>query len=205
MLRSGQTAPFTPFNSFAEDLAGSGHLRRHYTQNIDCRHTRLASLSQSTVWLHGQADTLVYHLNPSHTRKVTARSFRRWVIALCPSCKKEMKRRAITGKRRHTQGLLRPKVLLYREPCPNEAKITAAFKSDLAQPVDAVLIVGTRLLIPSLRQFAKHLCTAVRANDPGSLVVWVSKEPPKLGDRFNSLINFTFLGDCDDFASMMTR
>ncbi len=68
------------------------------------------------------------------------------------------------------------------------------------QPVDAVLIVGTRLLIPSLRQFAKTLCAPVRTYSPESLVVWVNKEPPRLGRAFNALVNFEVIGDCDDFS-----
>jgi NAD-dependent SIR2 family protein deacetylase len=45
-LRRGQKASFTSFDLFAEKLAESGRLRRHYTQNIDCRQARLPSLSK---------------------------------------------------------------------------------------------------------------------------------------------------------------
>ncbi|KAH7132782.1 DHS-like NAD/FAD-binding domain-containing protein [Dactylonectria macrodidyma] len=203
-LRSGRKAPFTPFDTFAERLAQSDHLRYHYTQNIDCRQTRLPYLSQRTVWLHGRADTLVCHLRPSHTIWVTPRSFPRWVLAPCPLCKKEQRKRVMTRKRRRAVGFLRPNVLLYGENCPGEDEITAAFNRDLTQPVDAVLIVGTRLLIPPLANFTERLCKVVRAKSPDNLVIWVSKESPKLGEGFQSLISFEYLGDCDDFASMMS-
>ncbi|KAK0628285.1 DHS-like NAD/FAD-binding domain-containing protein, partial [Bombardia bombarda] len=196
-LRCGLTAPFTPFDNFLERLAQSGHLRRQHTQNIDCRHTKSPFLAQRTMWLHGRADTLVCQLRPSHTRRVTPRSFRRWVMAPCPSCKKEQKKRTMAGKRKRAVGVLRPKVLLYGEHCPDESEITAAFNSDLEEPVDAVLIVGTRLSIPSMFDFAKRLCEGV-AENPENLVVWVSKEPPRLDDAFRSHINFEYLGDCDD-------
>ncbi|KAH6881125.1 DHS-like NAD/FAD-binding domain-containing protein, partial [Thelonectria olida] len=201
-LQSGQEAPFTPFDVFAEGLAKSGHLRYHYTQNIDCRHTRLPYLSQKTMWLHGRADTLVCHIRPSHTKRVTSQSFPRWVMASCPLCEEEQGERAIALKRRRDEGFLRPNVLLYGEDCPAEAEITAAFNSDLAQPIDAVLIVGTKLSIPPLADFAKRLCKVVRANSADSLVIWVSKESPTLGEAFQSLISFEYLGDCDDFAAI---
>lgn len=74
----------------------------------------------------------------------------------------------------------------------------------MTQPVDAVLIVGTRLLIPSVADFAKRLCGAVRET-PEGLAVWVSKDPPSLSGTFRSLINFEYLGDCDDSASTLSQ
>ncbi|KAH8662641.1 DHS-like NAD/FAD-binding domain-containing protein [Ilyonectria robusta] len=203
-LRSGRKAMFTPFDAFAERLAQSDHLRYHYTQNIDCRQTRLTYLSQRTMWLHGRADTLVCHLRPSHTVQVTPPSFPRWVLAPCPLCKTEQRNRVMARKRKRAVGFLRPNVLLYGENCPGEEEITAAFNRDLTQPVDAVLIVGTRLSIPSLANFTERLCKVVRANNPDNLVIWVSKGSPTLGGGFQSLINFEYLGDCDDFASAMS-
>ncbi|KAK7211048.1 hypothetical protein V2G26_018226 [Clonostachys chloroleuca] len=99
-------------------------------------------------------------------------------------------------------GFVRPKVLLYGEECPDESAIMAAFDNDLREQVDAVLIVGTRLLIPSVMDFAKRLSKTVRAQGSDNMVVWVNKEPPKLGSLFDSLINYEYLGDCDAFASL---
>lgn len=96
-------------------------------------------------------------------------------------------------------------MLLYGENCPNEASIIAAFNHAIAQPIDAVLIVGTRLSIPSLAGFAKRLCRVVRETSPDNLVIWVSKEPPKLGKAFESLISIEYHGDCDNFAWMMSE
>ncbi|KAH7115587.1 hypothetical protein EDB81DRAFT_767532 [Dactylonectria macrodidyma] len=89
---------------------------------------------------------------------------------------RQQRQRAITHKRRRAIGFLRPNVLLYGENCPNEVGITDTFNHDLAKPIDAVLIVGTRLSIPSLAGFAERLCKVVRANS--NLVIW---------SRFNSL------------------
>lgn len=63
-------------------------------------------------------------------------------------------------------GFLRPKVLLYGEDCPDKSAITAAFNDDLREPVDTVLIVGTRLLIPLVMNFAKRL--SKNGEGPGS-------------------------------------
>ncbi|KAH6955692.1 DHS-like NAD/FAD-binding domain-containing protein, partial [Ilyonectria sp. MPI-CAGE-AT-0026] len=143
-LRLGQGAMFTMFDTFAEGLAQSGRLRRHYAQNIDCRQSRLAHLSRKTVWLHDRADTLVCHIRASHTMQVTPESFPRWAQASCPSCEEEQ------SKRRRDIGILRISVLLYGEDSPSESKIITAFNYDLEYPVDAILIIGTRLLTPSL-------------------------------------------------------
>ncbi|KAL6405627.1 hst4p protein [Ilyonectria robusta] len=94
-------------------------------------------------------------------------------MADCPECEKEQSDRASAGKRRRTIGFLRTNVLLYGENCPNEASIIAAFNHAIAQPIDAVLIVGTRLSIPSLAGFAKRLCRVVRETSPDNLVIWL--------------------------------
>ncbi|KAM7210025.1 DHS-like NAD/FAD-binding domain containing protein [Rhypophila decipiens] len=202
-LRCGLTAPFTPFDAFLERLARSNRLRRHYTQNIDCRHTRSQFLTRRTTWLHGRADTLMCHLRLSHTMQVTPRVFQRSVMKICPVCKKEQTERAKAGKRMRAVGILRPKVLLYGESCPDETEITAALNSDLEEPIDAVLIVGTRLSIPSVFNFTKRLCEVV-AGRPEGLVVWVSKEPPRIDDTFRAYIGVEYIGDCDDFARMIS-
>ncbi|KAF4990623.1 hypothetical protein FDECE_14287 [Fusarium decemcellulare] len=202
-LQAGQKAMFTMFDIFAEGLAQSGRLRRHYAQNIDCRQSRLAHLSRKTVWLHGRADTLVCRIRSSHTMKVTPESFPQWIQDSCPLCEEEQSKRAAEGKRRRNVGTLRTSVLLYGEDSPSESRITAAFNYDLEHPVDAILIVGTRLLIPSLISFADGLCKAVRVNSPDGLVIWVNRRPPTLGEVFRSLINFEYLGDCDEFSRQL--
>ncbi len=71
-------------------------------------------------------------------KKVAPGSFRQWVMAPYPLYKRETQKQARAGKRRRAQAVLRTKVLLYGEPSPDEAKITAVFNDDLAQPVDAL-------------------------------------------------------------------
>ena len=89
-------------------------------------------------------------------------------------------------KRPHGAGFLRPRVLLYGENCPDELEITNAFKNVLRKRVDAVIIVGTRLEIRLLKEFAGRLLKSVLLRRSKGTTVWVSKEEPKLGDEFDS-------------------
>jgi len=106
-------------------------------------------------------------------------------------------------KRPHGAGFLRPRVLLYGEDCPDELEITNAFKNVLRKQVDAVIIVGTRLEIRSLKEFAENLLKSVQSRSSAGTTVWVSTEEPKLGDEFDSCIKYKVIGDCDTFASFI--
>ncbi|RYP51736.1 hypothetical protein DL769_010766 [Monosporascus sp. CRB-8-3] len=121
ILQAGQDAQWTPFDTFAEDLAQRGYVRHPFTQNIDCRNDRLPTHSWRTVWLHGRADTLMCHLNSSHTIRVTAGFFPLHVMGPCQSCEIEGRKRARAGKRTQATGFLRPKILLYGEDYPDES------------------------------------------------------------------------------------
>ncbi|RTE69759.1 hypothetical protein BHE90_015859 [Fusarium euwallaceae] len=135
--------------------------------------------------------------------KVNPESFTLWIQASCPLCEEEQSKRAAEGKRRRNVGTLHTSVLLYGQDSPSESKITAAFNYDLEHPVDAILIVGTRLSIASLFNFADRLCRAARTHTPDGLVAWVSKTPPTLAEAFQSLINFQYIGDCDELSRQL--
>jgi len=45
IFKSASTSGFTALDRLMESWAQSGHVLRHYTQNIDCRSDRLPSLS----------------------------------------------------------------------------------------------------------------------------------------------------------------
>lgn len=202
IFQSASNSQILPFERFMEQLAKSGRIRRYYTQNIDCRTTseKLPSLSQSTIWLHGRLDRMICHKYTQHIVKVTKETFIDQIASPCPICQDENLKRRSEGKRSRGYGRLRPKVLLYGEYCPDEDNITKSFRSDLRSSIDTVLIVGTRLEIPSLRDFTLRLCKNVR---PQGLVAWINTEKPKLGLEFQSLINALFIGDCDDLASFL--
>jgi len=144
---------------------------------------------------------MMCHIYSQHTVEVTTDTFTDWVTAPCPLCQEEDLKRVSMGKRSHGCGFLRPKVYLYGpgELCLDEKEVLSNFNCDLREPVDAVLIVGTRLQIPDLKTFAQRLCKQTRRRK--GIVAWINKESPKLGTSFESLLDFQLIGDCDDFAS----
>ncbi len=199
-----------PFELFMEQLAQSGRLHRHYTQNIDCRTSKLPALSQKTVNLHGRLDRMRCHIYSQHTVSVEGKSFQELLGARCPICDEKNDERSQEGKRLHSVGFLRPDVLLYNEGDGADPQILSAFKEDLRQKIDAVIIVGTTLHIPALRRFTRELCKrmkrrreAMELHDDEGMAVWVSTEEPRA--RLRSFIDFEFLQDCDDFASQVSQ
>ncbi|KAH7111419.1 DHS-like NAD/FAD-binding domain-containing protein [Dactylonectria macrodidyma] len=202
MFKSGMSSSFTKFDSFLEELAQSGRLLRHYTQNIDCRYSRLDCLASKTVWLHGRADTLRCHKAPGHRTGVDPQSFERLVTTPCTKCEMENKSRQQEEKRTRRGGFFRTDVLLYGEHSPDESDFLEVFQRDLQQPIDALIVVGTRLRIHSLKQFVRQVCKVVRLHSTDGMTVWVNKLDPK-PKELRSSIKHEFLGDCDDFASLI--
>ncbi|KAF2190365.1 DHS-like NAD/FAD-binding domain-containing protein, partial [Zopfia rhizophila CBS 207.26] len=163
----------TFFHYYLNDLAKDLRLLRLYDQNVDSLsfHTMVPALWARTVALHGRLDTAICQQCGYHATFIPEQ--------FCGKKPPWFK----MGKRSRSVGFLRPKVLLYGESSPDESEITDAFKHDLRQPVDAVIIVGTRLLIPSLRRFVERLCQEAKSEGRESITMWVNKEPPKLARR----------------------
>ena len=67
------------------------------------------------------------------------------------------------GKRSLNIGRLRPNVLLYGEPHPDDKEILETAKHGLRICPELVLIVGTKLAIPGARSIAADFCDAVRS------------------------------------------
>jgi len=204
IYKSASRPEFTPFESLMETLAQSSRICRHYTQNIDCRSARLPSLAERTIWLHGRLDTLRCHIRPLHTKEVTLESFSQWDLKPCPTCVEINTERVNNNKRERSKGFLRTDVLLYDEQNPHDTEIHDAFDYDKQQPIDCILIVGTRLEIDDLRGFMEDLCHAAKEENREILTVWVNKEAQKHGQKFGSLIQYEYIGDCDEFASLVS-
>lgn len=103
----------------------------------------------------------------------------------------------LNGLRRRSTGKLRTSVLLYNEPNPDDSEALVAFNDDLSRPVDAVVIVGTRLQIGDLRAFVDDLCQGAGGTD--CMTVWVNKNHQEPCIK----IDHHYIGDCDDFASLL--
>jgi NAD-dependent SIR2 family protein deacetylase len=206
-----------PFELFMEQLAQSGRLHRHYTQNIDCRTSKLPALSQRTINIHGQLDRLRCHVYAQHKVSVQQQqSLQEMLGSRCPICDEMNEERSREGKRLHSVGFLRPDALLYNEGDGADPQIMNAFKEDLRQNVDAVIIVGTTLHIPLLQDHTTKLCKRIkwpkgepigdaRPVSKKGMILWISKEKPKTRAKLRSLIDFEFLQDCDEFAVQISR
>ncbi|KAH6694378.1 DHS-like NAD/FAD-binding domain-containing protein, partial [Leptodontidium sp. MPI-SDFR-AT-0119] len=159
----------TPFHKTMATLAHEHRLLLHITQNIDCVEQRLPDLDAKTIRLHGRVDQM--------------------------RCQKNQAR-ASQGKRILSLGRLRPDVLLYGEPHPDDTGILQTIQSGLETGPDLVLVVGTTLKVPGSLSIATNFCRATQSR--GGVAVWISKEAPLL--RVRHLFDYVFRGDCDDLA-----
>jgi NAD-dependent histone deacetylase SIR2 len=195
---SACTSP-SKFHHFMDDLAREGRLLRHYTQNIDCLERQLPDLERKTVRLHGQVNEARCSLC-NWTGEISPNVF---VGEEAPKCQGVCMERSVTrqkqGKRPLEYGRLRPNILLYGEDHWDEDSIWKIAKNDLRQRPDLVLVVGTRLKVPTPRQLAARFCDKVL--ETGGLTVWVNRDGGLGVDgRFTYLVE----QDCDAFISLFS-
>ncbi|KAH6666144.1 DHS-like NAD/FAD-binding domain-containing protein [Halenospora varia] len=132
-LRSDSCQP-TKFHNTLEELARSGQLLCHLTQNIDCMEQRLPNLEARTIRLHGQ-------INQARCQKCN------WV---CETSR---------GMRALRLGELRPDVLLYGDT-RHDVEIVKATEVRLVKSPDLVIVASTRLQVPAARSIAERFCRA---------------------------------------------
>ena len=185
----------TPFHKAMATLADDHRLVLHITQNVDCIEKSLLNLDAKTVRLHGRVDQMrcqkcnwVGGFQPGLFQAIDLPS--------CPSCVERNQARASQGKRILNPGGLRPDVLLYGEPHPDDTGILQTIQSCLKTGPDLVLVVGTTLKVPGSLAIATSFCRATQ--NRGGIAVWISKEEPL--SRVRHLFDYIFRGDCDDLA-----
>lgn len=208
----------TPFHRFVNSLAEGGQLKRLYTQNIDGLETKFPLLSDSvshppqiaalTVQLHGSIHKMscmkckkLYDMDPS-LFKMSEESQLGEVIPHCPECKEFESIRSICGKRLQGVGKLKPNVVLYNEYHPEGDIISEMVNRDLKSNPDALLIVGTSLKIPGVRQMVKQFAAKVRSKK--GFVIWINNDLP--AQNIKKLINgcdLIVLGDCQNIPILM--
>lgn len=176
-----------------DELASTGRLLRHYTQNFDCLETSLDNLHSRTISLHGRLDMVICTLCQAYER-VSLERYRDVIGSPCPRCTRRSQTRISRGKRGIAIRYYRPKVLLYGEPCPEDIDITTQFDRD-EEEAELVVIAGTRLKIPALQRSVHALCSSIKSR--GGMVIWVSREKPSLGSRFKTMFDYVFQEDCD--------
>ena len=208
LASKAEVAHPTVFHQFLEDLAKSGRLLRHYTQNIDCIECSLPTLSPdpgsddrvgNTVQLHGRLDRVVCHLC-QWLGVVDWQLFEKGHQPPCPRCEDRSSTRVSLGKRAISIGRLRPNIVLYGEDV--DPMIDQILTRDLDRRPDAFIVAGSALKVPGARSLAKGTCQAVQARR-GGLTVWIDRDNVSAdGDiRFDYLVR----EDCDTVAAHFQR
>jgi NAD-dependent histone deacetylase SIR2 len=185
----------SPFHELLDKLAREGRLLYHITQNIDCAERPLPDLNAKTIRLHGQVDQMRCEIC-SGVSNFEPQLFQGAILPLCQVCVQRNQVRTSNGLREVNIGKLKPDVLLYGNPHPDETQILEAVKDSLKKGPEIVFVVGTKLRIPGTLSIARGLCNASR--NRGGVTVWISMEEPS--SKLRSLFDYIFQGDCDAFA-----
>ena len=190
-LHSDLTEP-SAFHKVMDELARTRPHFRHYTQNIDCVERLLPDLDGKTVRLHGRVDQARCGIC-NWVCDYKPHLFQGSDSLRCQRCVQRSQARILKGKRSWNIGKLRPNVLLYGEPHPDDKEILATARHDLRICPELVLIVGTKLAIPGARSIATDFCYAARS--VGGASFWINKEEPMWSVK--SLCDYVLIGDCD--------
>ena len=185
----------TAFHRLMAHIAGENRLLRHYTQNIDGVERFSSPLVDRTVRLHGEVSRARC---PVCKWRCTAAplDLQDPELALCQACSEFSENRVLAGKRPSSRVILRPDVVLYGEPHPEEEEIGRLVSKDLNQSPDAVVVVGTRLQVPGARNIVKGFCEQVKQR--GGPCIWINKKQPPA--RMRAAFTKVLQGDCDKFA-----
>ena len=198
----------TAFHHLLASLAKSGQLLRLYTQNVDGIDTSLPPLSTTiplnakgpwprTIQLHGGLEKMV--CTKCHTLSdFEPALFEGSTAPACPNCV-DIDRIRINhaGKRSHGIGCLRPRMVLYSEQSPDADAIGAVSIADLRARPDAIIVVGTSMKIPGVKQMVKEMCRVVRDRRDG-LAIWINQDPPP--KEYEDCWDLVIDGDCDKVA-----
>ena len=151
-LPSDSTEP-SPFHKVMDELTRTRPHFRHYTQNIDCVERLLPDVDAKTIRLHGRADQARCGIC-NWVCEYKPHLFQDADSLYCQRCLQRSQARTLKGKRSLNIGSLRPNVLLYGEPHPDDKEILETAKHDLRICRGLVLIVGTKLAIPGAGSIA---------------------------------------------------
>ena len=202
----------TPFHHLIASLAKEGRLLRLYSQNVDGLDTSMAPLATDvplntkgpwpkTIQLHGGLAKMVC----SKCGEVTdfnGSLFEGPEPPPCKACEEtDNVRTSHAGKRSHGIGRLRPRMVLYNEFNPDEEAITNVVKADLRARPDAVIVVGTSMKIPGVRNMVKDMCQVTRKRKDG-LTAWINLESEPGGSDLRDCWDLVVQGKCDHIASL---
>lgn len=193
------------FHHLLNDIAQTGRLLRHYTQNIDCLESKLPHLQTkvplpangpwpATIQLHGSVNSM-YCVKCHWEAKYEPRLFTTEEAPVCPMCAETERIRCEKNLRARSIGRLRPRIVLYEEYHPEGEKIGKVSETDIRSKPDCLLIVGTTLKIPGVKVLVRELARVVRSG--GGCVIWVNKDQPKLDVvDYIEWLDLIVTGDC---------
>ncbi|KAI0391054.1 DHS-like NAD/FAD-binding domain-containing protein [Xylariaceae sp. FL0594] len=203
----------TPFHHLVASLSKEGRLLRLYTQNVDGIDTSMEPLRTvtplqskgpwpKTIQLHGGLEKMVCS-KCSEISQFDASLFDGPQAPLCKGCvETDNVRTSHAGKRSHGIGRLRPRMVLYNEYNPDEEAIANVFRADLRARPDAVIVVGTSMKIPGVRNMVKDMCKVTRERRDG-ITAWINLDPEPSGADLKNCWDLVVRGKCDDVASLV--
>ncbi|KAH7016015.1 DHS-like NAD/FAD-binding domain-containing protein [Microdochium trichocladiopsis] len=183
-------------HKFIAQLSSTGQLVRAYSQNIDGLEEKAGlacgfDASAVCIQLHGSIHSLRCSLclyRPSLGTVAPGSEYLR--------CEDRARKREDAGKRKCSSGALLPDIRLYNEVHPEGDSIAEAVRYDLEQQPDVLLIMGTSLSVPGVRELVRVMGSAVRAS--GGRTVLVNRKPPPIA--FQGLIDEWVAMDCDEWV-----
>jgi NAD-dependent histone deacetylase SIR2 len=214
----------SPTHSFFRTLFDEGTLIRCYTQNIDNLEARVGLITDvgdgvqnvqlglsdpcAVVQLHGSASALrcsqpVCRYTSSWTDEVLTEALA-GNACVCPECEETNRERHRRGLRKRTVGELRPDVLLYdeRSAPSRENDIDSCLKRDMAEKVDALLIIGTSMTIPGLRTLVRNFAGQVHRRR--GRVICVNPLSPS-ASTWSDVIDDCVTMESDRFVTVVTE
>ncbi|KAI0484924.1 DHS-like NAD/FAD-binding domain-containing protein [Xylariaceae sp. FL0804] len=208
-----KTAIPTPFHHLIASLAKENRLLRLYTQNVDGLDTSLPPLATTvplnpkgpwlkTVQLHGGLEKMTCS-KCGEIKPFDGALFQGPEAPLCKGCEEtDNVRTSHAGKRSHGIGRLRPRMVLYNEYNPDEEAIATVVRADIRARPDAVVVVGTSMKIPGVRNMVKDMCRVTRGRKDG-ITAWINLDPEPTGSDMKDCWDLVVRGKCDDVASLV--
>ncbi|GMC35903.1 unnamed protein product [Saccharomyces cerevisiae] len=218
LFRLSKNCQPTKFHEMLNEFARDGRLLRLYTQNIDGLDTQLPHLSTnvplakpipSTVQLHGSIKHMecnkclnIKPFDPELFKCDDKFDSRTEIIPSCPQCEEYETVRKIAGLRSTGVGKLRPRVILYNEVHPEGDFIGEIANNDLKKRIDCLIIVGTSLKIPGVKNICRQFAAKVHANRGIVLYLNTSMPPKNVLDSLK-FVDLVVLGDCQHVTSLL--
>lgn len=124
------------------------------------------------------------------------------IIPTCRQCEEFESVREIAGLRLKGIGKLRPRVVLYNEIHPEGDIIGEVTGTDLKKKPDCLIIAGTSLKIPGVKNICRQFAQKVKSSN--GIVLYMNKEMPSQSmiDHIGC-VDLILLGDCQNVPQLL--